>query len=150
MTVLVLMSRYYSRERLLQQKANRKLDKKLKEYMMQLEDERRHADQYKEQVEKVNAYVWFWLRLSLAPGTYAFTSRIFGLQVNTRVKQLKRQLDEAEEEISREKAEKRKVRREMEDMAESNEAMNRENMTLKSKLRYDSDADQVRCTYDFV
>ncbi len=44
---------FYFRERLLQQKANRKLDKKLKEYMMQLDDERRHADQYKEQVEKV-------------------------------------------------------------------------------------------------
>ena len=43
------------RERLLQQKQNRKLDKKLKEFMMQLDDERRHADQYKEQVEKVSA-----------------------------------------------------------------------------------------------
>lgn len=43
------------RERLLQQKSNRKLDKKLKEYMMQLDDERRQADQYKEQVEKVGS-----------------------------------------------------------------------------------------------
>ena len=34
-------------------KANRKLEKKIKELMMQLEDERRHADQYKEQNEKV-------------------------------------------------------------------------------------------------
>lgn len=46
---------FLNRERLLQQKANRKLDKKLKEYLMQLDDERRHADQYKEQVEKVSA-----------------------------------------------------------------------------------------------
>ncbi len=32
---------------------SRKLEKKIKELMMQLEDERRHADQYKEQNEKV-------------------------------------------------------------------------------------------------
>lgn len=42
----------------MQQKTNRKLDKKLKEMMMQLEDERRHADQYKDQVEKVNHKVY--------------------------------------------------------------------------------------------
>lgn len=45
------------RERLMQQKTNRKMDKKLKELMMQLEDERRHADQYKDQVEKVKLLV---------------------------------------------------------------------------------------------
>lgn len=44
------------RERLAQQKANRKSEKKLKEFIMQLEDERRHNDQYKEQVEKVSAH----------------------------------------------------------------------------------------------
>lgn len=74
---------------------------------MQLEDERRHADQYKEQVEKANQ----------------------------RVKGLKRQLDEAEEEISREKAQKRKAQRECEDMLEAHESMSREISTLKSKLR---------------
>lgn len=74
---------------------------------MQLEDERRHADQYKEQVEKGNA----------------------------RVKALKRQLDEAEEEITREKAQKRKAQRECEDMLESHESMTREINNLKSKLR---------------
>jgi myosin protein heavy chain len=31
----------------------RKLEKKIKDLLMQLEDERRHADQYKEQNEKV-------------------------------------------------------------------------------------------------
>nr|XP_018907941.1 PREDICTED: myosin heavy chain, non-muscle isoform X2 [Bemisia tabaci] len=96
-----------AKERLAHQKANRKLDKKLKEVLMQLEDERRHADQYKEQVEKVN----------------------------TRVKTLKRQLDEAEEEISREKTQKRKAQRELEDMLESYEAMTRENNNLKNKIR---------------
>ena len=34
----------------------RKLEKKIKELMMQLEDERRHADQYKEQNEKVGFF----------------------------------------------------------------------------------------------
>lgn len=42
-----------SRERLAQQKASRKLDKKMKELALQLDEERRHADQYKEQIEKV-------------------------------------------------------------------------------------------------
>ncbi|XP_067006005.1 myosin heavy chain, non-muscle isoform X2 [Anabrus simplex] len=95
-----------AKERLAQQKMNRKQDKKLKELVMQLEDERRHADQYKEQVEKSNS----------------------------RVKALKRQLDEAEEEISREKAQKRKAQREMEDMVESHETMSRELTNLKNKL----------------
>lgn len=43
-----------AQERMLAAKANRKLEKKIKELMMQLEDERRHADQYKEQNEKVS------------------------------------------------------------------------------------------------
>merc|ERR1712158_300806 len=38
-----------AQERMLAAKANRKLEKKIKELLMQLEDERRHADQYKEQ-----------------------------------------------------------------------------------------------------
>ena len=70
-----------AQERMLAAKANRKLEKKIKELMMQLEDERRHADQYKEQNEKSN----------------------------NRIKAMRRQLDEAEEEISREKAHRRKV-----------------------------------------
>lgn len=45
-----------TKERLAQQKANRKLDKKIKELGLNIEDERRHADQYKEQIEKV---CWF-------------------------------------------------------------------------------------------
>lgn len=50
-----------TKERLAQQKANRKLDKKIKELGLNIEDERRHADQYKEQIEKV---------CHLACGTY--------------------------------------------------------------------------------
>lgn len=48
-----------SRERLAQQKASRKLDKKMKELALQLDEERRHADQYKEQIEKVTCILEF-------------------------------------------------------------------------------------------
>ena len=36
-----------------QAKVNRKQEKKMKENILMLDDERRHADQYKEQAEKV-------------------------------------------------------------------------------------------------
>merc|ERR1719219_2783647 len=88
-------------------KSNRKLEKKIKELMMQLEDERRHADQYKEQNEKSN----------------------------NRIKAMRRQLDEAEEEISREKAHRRKAQRELDDYVETNESQTREITNLKNKLR---------------
>ena len=48
---------------------------------------------------------------------------------------LKRQLDEAEEEVSREKAQRRKAQRDFEDALESQESMSRELTTLKSKMR---------------
>merc|ERR1719208_143408 len=96
-----------AQERMLGAKSNRRLEKKIKELMMQLEDERRHADQYKEQVEKSN----------------------------NRIKAMRRQLDEAEEEISREKAHRRKAQRELDDYVESNESQQREISNLKNKLR---------------
>ena len=37
---------------------NRKQEKKMKENLLMLEDERRHADQYKEQAEKV-LLLWY-------------------------------------------------------------------------------------------
>ena len=43
----------FNRERMAQAKINRKAEKKMKENLLMLEDERRHADQYKEQAEKV-------------------------------------------------------------------------------------------------
>jgi len=48
---------------------------------------------------------------------------------------LKRQLDEAEEEVSREKAQRRKAQRDFEDALESQESISRELTTLKSKMR---------------
>lgn len=74
---------------------------------MQVEDERRHADQYKEQMEKANA----------------------------RMKQLKRQLEEAEEEATRANASRRKLQRELDDATEANEGLSREVSTLKNRLR---------------
>jgi len=94
-------------ERMTQAKANRKQEKKMKENLLMLDDERRHADQYKEQAEKVNG----------------------------RIKALKRQLDEAEEEVSREKAQRRKTQRELEDLVADNESKDREITNLKNKLR---------------
>ena len=51
------------------------------------------------------------------------------------MKALKRQLDEAEEECTRINAQKRKIQRELDDQVESNESLQRENDTMKSKLR---------------
>lgn len=96
-----------ARDRQMLSKANKKLERKMKELVMQAEDEHRHADQYKEQVDKVNA----------------------------RVKALKRQLDEAEEECTRINAQKRKIQRELDEQAENGEVLQREVDTLKSKLR---------------
>lgn len=67
-----------SRERLAQQKSSRKLDKKMKELALQLDEERRHADQYKEQIEKVImigiktmvSQVWRFLGKSSAKSTW--------------------------------------------------------------------------------
>ena len=43
-----------AQERMLEVNADKKLEKKIKQILMQLEDERRHAEQYKEQNEKTN------------------------------------------------------------------------------------------------
>lgn len=55
--------------------------------------------------------------------------------MNSRMKILKRNLDEAEEEIQKEKTQKRKAQRECEDMLENQEALTREVNSLKTKLR---------------
>lgn len=52
-----------------------------------------------------------------------------------RVKQLKHQLEEAEEEAQRVVAARRKLQRELEEVTESNDALNREVASLRSKLR---------------
>uniref|UniRef100_A0A8C2AKA7 Myosin, heavy chain 10, non-muscle n=1 Tax=Cyprinus carpio TaxID=7962 RepID=A0A8C2AKA7_CYPCA len=93
-----------AKERAAANKIVRRTEKKLKEVFMQVEDERRHADQYKEQMEKANS----------------------------RMKQLKRQLEEAEEEATRANASRRKLQRELDDATEASEGLSREVSTLKN------------------
>uniref|UniRef100_A0A8D0A546 Myosin-10 n=1 Tax=Sander lucioperca TaxID=283035 RepID=A0A8D0A546_SANLU len=97
-----------AKERAAANKTVRRTEKKLKEICMQVEDERRHADQFKEQVEKASS----------------------------RMKQLKRQLEEAEEEATRANASRRKLQRELDDATEASEGLSREVHTLKNRLRY--------------
>ena len=61
---------------------------------------------------------------------------------NSRVKALKRQLDEAEEECTRINSQKRKVQRDLDEQIEANEVLQRECEQLKSKLR--SGGDKLR------
>ncbi|XP_041425421.1 myosin-10 isoform X3 [Xenopus laevis] len=96
-----------SKERIIANKLVRRAEKRLKEVLLQVEEERRNADQFKEQLEKANI----------------------------RMKQLKRQLEEAEEEASRANSNRRRMQRELEDVTESAESMNREVTTLRSRLR---------------
>ncbi|XP_061557639.1 myosin-9-like isoform X2 [Phycodurus eques] len=98
---------FETRERQSASKLVRRTEKKLKEVVLQVEDERRNTEQCKDQADKLNS----------------------------RMKQLKRQLEEAEEEAQRANANRRKLQRELEDVTESADSMNREVTSLKSKLR---------------
>uniref|UniRef100_U3FWK8 Myosin-9 n=3 Tax=Micrurus TaxID=8634 RepID=U3FWK8_MICFL len=96
-----------TKERQAASKQVRRTEKKLKDVILQVEDERRNAEQYKDQADKIN----------------------------TRLKQLKRQLEETEEEAQRSNAARRKLQRELEDITETADGMNREITSLRSKLR---------------
>uniref|UniRef100_A0A665X9S8 Myosin-9 n=1 Tax=Echeneis naucrates TaxID=173247 RepID=A0A665X9S8_ECHNA len=96
-----------SKERQQASRLARRAEKKLKEVLLQVDDERRNTEQFKDQADKTN----------------------------NRMRQLKRQLEEAEEELTRANAYRRKLQRELDDAAESADAMNREVSSLKSKLR---------------
>uniref|UniRef100_A0A480IXC3 Myosin-9 n=2 Tax=Sus scrofa TaxID=9823 RepID=A0A480IXC3_PIG len=85
----------------------RRAEKKLKDVLLQVDDERRNAEQYKDQADKAS----------------------------TRLKQLKRQLEEAEGRPSGPTPTRRKLQRELEDATETADAMNREVSSLKNKLR---------------
>lgn len=60
-------------------------------------------------------------------------------KANVRVKQLKHQLEEAEEEAQRVAAGRRKLQRELEEASEANDTLSREVASLRSKLRYESE-----------
>uniref|UniRef100_A0A7M4FRH2 Myosin-9 n=1 Tax=Crocodylus porosus TaxID=8502 RepID=A0A7M4FRH2_CROPO len=87
-----------TKERQAASKQVRRTEKKLKDILLQVDDERRNAEQFKDQVDKSHV----------------------------RLKQLKRQLEEAEEEAQRANAARRKLQRELEDVTETADAMNRE------------------------
>uniref|UniRef100_A0A4W5RPQ7 Myosin-9 n=1 Tax=Hucho hucho TaxID=62062 RepID=A0A4W5RPQ7_9TELE len=94
-----------SKERQQSSRLVRRTEKKLKEVLLQVEDERRNTEQHKAD------------------------------KANNRTRQLKRQLEEAEEEVTRANANRRKLQRELDDATESQDAVTREVSTLKSKLR---------------
>ncbi|XP_067873985.1 cingulin-like protein 1 isoform X2 [Heterodontus francisci] len=92
------------RERSTLQLSNRKLERKTKELMLQVDDEHLHlTDQ--------------------------------NGQLNLRLKALKRQVDEAEEEIDRLENAKRKLQRELEEQMEANEELQGQMNTLRKDLR---------------
>ncbi|XP_054553286.1 myosin-14 [Talpa occidentalis] len=96
-----------TRERLLSGKLMRKSEKRLKELVLQVEEERRVADQLRDQLEKETS----------------------------RLKQLKRQVEAAEEEASRANAARRRLQRDLDDITESNESLKREAATLRNRIR---------------
>ena len=57
-------------------------------------------------------------------------------KINSRVKTLKRQLDDTEEEVSRANANKRKLQRDYDDVMEHSEALQREVTQLRNKIRF--------------
>lgn len=61
------------------------------------------------------------------------------------MKQLKRQLEEAEEEATRANASRRKLQRELDDATEASEGLSREVHTLKNRLRYARDIHTEIC-----
>lgn len=119
----------------------RQKDKKLKDLMLQVEDERKQAEQYKDQVQYGNVFVHEQEnKCSFDCACQCWVS-IFALfthqaeKSNTRMKQLKRQLEESEEESQRATAARRKLQRELDEATEANDAMTREIGSLKNKLR---------------
>ena len=56
-------------------------------------------------------------------------------KAGVRVKQLKRQLEEVQEEVQRSSAARRRLQREVEEVQENNEALNQEVSSLRSKIR---------------
>ncbi|GMR60861.1 hypothetical protein PMAYCL1PPCAC_31056 [Pristionchus mayeri] len=93
-----------SQERLNASRQMRRLDKRLQDSTVQLEDERRNTEQHKEQAERANA----------------------------RARQLRRQLDELEEEMTRERAKGRNLQREIDDLNEAMDALTRDNSQLRA------------------
>lgn len=143
------------RERQANSKNLRQKEKKLKDLTIQMEEERKQMQQYKDQVR---GYILKSSSNNTSKQLPAKTKAIFAIvyafthrtckynsmslhpaqaeKGNVRVKQLKHQLEEAEEEAQRVAAARRKLQRELDEATEANDALNREVASLKSKLRY--------------
>ncbi|KAL5253440.1 hypothetical protein ACHWQZ_G013281 [Mnemiopsis leidyi] len=96
-----------SKEKQALSKSTRRAERKMKELALQVEDERRQSDQYKDQMEKANS----------------------------RMKALKRQIDQNYDEMSAVNAAKRKLQRDLDEQIEVNDSLQRENNTLKQRQR---------------
>ncbi|XP_023140983.2 cingulin-like protein 1 isoform X2 [Amphiprion ocellaris] len=92
------------RERANLQLANRRLERKVKEMMMQVEEEHHSMQDQKD-------------------------------QLNLRLKALKRQMDEAEEEIDRLEHGKKKLQRDLDEQQEANEQLQSQLKALRSEMR---------------
>ncbi|XP_057689126.1 cingulin-like protein 1 [Corythoichthys intestinalis] len=92
------------RERANLQLSNRRLERKVKEVMMQVEEEHHSMQDQKD-------------------------------QLNLRLKALKRQMDEAEEEIDRLEHGKKKLQRDLDEQQETNEQLQSQLKTLRSEMR---------------
>lgn len=127
--VLILLRR----ERQANAKNLRQKEKKLKDLAVQMEDERKQAQQYKDQV-RLRARET--KRLSFTRAQSTLLRSVQAEKGNVRLKQLKHQLEEAEEESQRVAAARRKLQRELEEASEANDTLSREVASLRSKLRY--------------
>ncbi|XP_068506543.1 cingulin-like protein 1 [Syngnathus scovelli] len=92
------------RERANLQLSNRRLERKVKEVMMQVEEEHHSMQDQKD-------------------------------QLNLRLKALKRQMDEAEEEIDRLEHSKKKLQRDLDEQQETNEQLQNQLKSLRSEMR---------------
>lgn len=127
--VLILLRR----ERQANAKNLRQKEKKLKDLAVQMEDERKQAQQYKDQVRLRTMET---KRLSFTRTQSTLLCSAQAEKGNVRLKQLKHQLEEAEEEAQRVAAARRKLQRELEEASEANDTLSREMASLRSKLRY--------------
>lgn len=107
-----------SRERQSLKYERKKYERRLKEVMTQLEDERRKADQFKDQAERQSVLV----------------------------RKVKREATELEEENTRLKGAKRRAERELEDVNEAREALEKEVASLRGRVTRDRTLRPSRAT----
>ncbi|XP_019954394.2 cingulin-like protein 1 isoform X1 [Paralichthys olivaceus] len=105
------------RERANLQLVNRRLDRKVKEMLMQVEEEHNSMQDQKD-------------------------------QLNLRLKALKRQMDEAEEEIDRLEHGKKKLQRDLDEQQEANEQLQSQLKALRSDIRRKSNSAPLLNTLD--